>query len=100
MDNHFVTVHIITGLTTGGAEMMLYKLLSKIDRERFSPVVISLMDRDPLGERIEALGIPVYTLGMKQGSLPTPNMIGKLLKIVGEIKPDLIQGWMYHANLA
>ncbi len=100
MDNHFVTVHIITGLTTGGAEMMLYKLLSKIDRERFSPVVISLMDRGTLGDRIEALGIPVYTLGMKPGALPTPNMIGKLLKIVGEIKPDLIQGWMYHANLA
>ena len=93
-------IHIITGLTTGGAEMMLYKVLSEIDRERFSPIVVSLMDRGTLGDRIEALGIPVYTLGMKSGALPTPNMIWKLLQIVGEIKPNLIQGWMYHANLA
>jgi glycosyltransferase involved in cell wall biosynthesis len=93
-------IHIITGLTTGGAEMMLYKVLSEIDRERFTPIVVSLMDRGALGARIEALGIPLYTLGMKPGARPTPNMIWKLLQIVDEIKPDLIQGWMYHANLA
>ena len=99
MDNHLVIVHIITGLYTGGAEMMLYKLLSKIDRERFSPVVVSLIDRGTLGDRIEALGIPVYTIGMKPGALPTPNIIWKFVNIVNKIKPDLIQGWMYHSNL-
>lgn len=33
---------IITGLSTGGAEMMLLKVLERLDRQRFSPHVISL----------------------------------------------------------
>jgi len=93
-------VYTIVGLTTGGAEVMLYRILTKINRERFSPSVVCLMDHGTLGDRIEALGIPVYTLGMKAGGIPTPNVIWKLVKIIREIKPDLIQGRMYHGNLA
>jgi glycosyltransferase involved in cell wall biosynthesis len=93
-------VYAIVGLTTGGAEIMLYRILSKINRDRFSPYVVCLMERGTLGDRIEALGIPVYTLGMKTAGVPTPNVIWKLVNIIREIKPDLIQGWMYHGNLA
>jgi glycosyltransferase involved in cell wall biosynthesis len=93
-------VYTIVGLTTGGAEIMLYRILSKINRDLFSPYVVCLMDRGTLGDRIEALGIPVYTLGMKTAGAPTPNVIWKLVNIIREIKPDLIQGWMYHGNLA
>lgn len=93
-------VYVIVGLTTGGAEIMLYRILTRINRERFSPSVICLMERGTLGDRIEALGIPVYTLGMKAGGVPTPNVIRKLVNIIREIKPDLMQGWMYHGNLA
>src|SRR5256885_10442534 len=66
-------VYIINDLSIGGAEMMLYKLLAETDRERFEPVVISLMDRGALRERIEALGIPVHTTRMKPG---LPNLMG------------------------
>lgn len=93
-------IYTIVGLTTGGAEVMLYRILTRINRERFSPSVVCLMDRGTLGDRIEALGIPVYTIGMKPGAVPTPNVIGKLLNIIRKIKPDLIQGWMYHGNIA
>ncbi len=92
-------IYAITGLSTGGAEIMLYNLLSRMNRDRFSPVVLSLMDRGTLGDRIAALGIPVYTIGMKQG-MPTPVAIWRLIHIVRQVKPDLIQGWMYHGNLA
>jgi len=100
MDNQFAIVHIITGLTTGGAEMMLYQMLTKTDRERYNPTVISLIDRGTLGDRIEALGIPVYTIGMEPGKIPTPNIIWKLVNTVRQIQPALIQGWMPHGNLA
>ena len=92
-------VYCTTGLNTGGAEMMLSQLLSRINRKRFSPTVISLLDSGTFGERIEAEGIPVYTLNMKQG-IPTPANIWRLIKIIRQIKPDLIQGWMYHGNIA
>lgn len=92
-------VYFTTGLNTGGAEMMLSQLLSRINRKCFSPVVISLLDNGTFGEHIEAEGIPVYTLNMKQG-IPTLANIWRLIKIIRQVKPDLIQGWMYHGNIA
>jgi glycosyltransferase involved in cell wall biosynthesis len=92
-------LYIITGLSTGGAEIMLYQILSRINRDVYSPSVVSLMDRGTVGDRIEALGIPVHTIGLKQG-IPTPAGIWRLANTVRQINPDLIQGWMYHGNLA
>jgi len=33
-------VFIITGLSTGGAEMMLFKVLERLDRQRFARAAI------------------------------------------------------------
>ncbi|MFQ4145382.1 glycosyltransferase family 4 protein [Chlorogloeopsis sp. ULAP02] len=93
----YVTTELSTG--TGGGEKMLYNLLSKINRSRFSPVVVSLMDRGIWGDSIEALGIPVHTLGMKPGK-PTPEATWQLIRTVRQHNPNLIQGWMYHGNFA
>lgn len=91
--------YIITNLSTGGAEMMLYKLLTKINRERFEPAVVSLVGMGTLGEPIEALGIPVYSIGMQPGK-PTIAALWQLNNLLHQLKPDLVQGWMYHGNLA
>lgn len=92
-------VHIITGLSVGGAETMLLKLLSHTDLSTFDPVVVSLLDGGAVQPRIEALGIPVINIGMRQG-LPTPTDVSKLVQIVGDLNADILQGWMYHGNLA
>lgn len=92
-------LHIINGLHTGGAEMMLHRLLSATDCSQFEPMVISLRDRGTLGGPIEALGVPVYAAGMTHG-WPTPVSVWRLLRTVRRLQPDLIQGWMYHGNLA
>ncbi|MEB3295661.1 MAG: glycosyltransferase [Synechococcales bacterium] len=92
-------LYVINGLGTGGAEKMLYKLLSRLDRSQFSPAVISLLDRGTVGEAIEALDIPLYTLNARL-SLPNPFLVRTLAQIVKTIQPDLIQGRMYHGNLA
>ena len=90
---------LTTGLSSGGAEMMLYKLLCGMNRQRFEPVVISLMNRGTLGDRIESLGVPVHSLGMKAG-VPTLLAPWQLIGKIRQIQPDLIQGWMSHSNLA
>lgn len=92
-------VFVITALGTGGAEMMLYKFLTRINRDRYSPIVISLISGGIFVERIRDLDIPVETLGMKPGGY-NPLILFKLRQMLLEIQPDLIQGWMYHANLA
>lgn len=92
-------VFVITGLYVGGAEMMLYKLLSRIDKNRFYPTVVSLMSRGPLDARVEALGIKVMQLNIGRGKL-SPGGLLKLIKIIRHEQPDLIQGWMYHGFMA
>src|SRR3984893_5492922 len=91
--------HIITGLNTGGAETMLYKLLGRMDRARFDPMVISLVDNGSLAVRIAELDIPVFSCGMQPG-LPSPGAVFKLTRLLRGFKPHLLQGWMYHGNLA
>ena len=91
-------VHIITGLSTGGAETMLGKLLSASDRTEFTSEVISLTDIGPVGARIQAEGFPVRSLGMTRG-FPNPFGMLKLAAWLREIQPDLVQTWMYHSDL-
>ena len=79
--------------------MMLYKLLTRLDRNRFHSTIISLSDKGDLGKRFEDLQISVHALGMRPGR-PRLTSIWKMLKVVYRFKPDIIQGWMYHGNLA
>lgn len=88
-------VHIIVGLNNGGAEMMLYKLLKYINKEKYECSVISMMDEGIMKKRIEKLGIPVYCLNMKRG-IPSFKAIIKTLKLCKN--KDIIQTWMYHAD--
>jgi glycosyltransferase involved in cell wall biosynthesis len=90
--------HVITGLNTGGAEMMLYKLMSAIDRATFECDVVSLLDAGPVAERIRALGVPVRSLGMRRGA-PSPHGLVRLARWMRQDPPDVVQTWLYHADL-
>lgn len=91
-------VHVITSLNIGGAEMMLYKLLAGSGRNRFSHSVISMLDEGAIGRKIKSLGLPVYALNMRRSLLSLPAVF-ELARMVRSIRPDIIQGWMYHGNL-
>lgn len=91
-------IFVITGLPIGGAEMVLLKLLERINRKKFSPHVISLTEDGEIGPRIAALGIPVEALGMRRG-IPNPIRFLCLARRLRQLKPDIVHTWMYHANL-
>lgn len=93
------TLHIITSLDTGGAEMMLAKLL-EAQRGQAESRVIVLMRGGSLLPRIRAAGITVESLGLSQGSIPGPNALWNLYRFAREFAPTVLQGWMYHGNLA
>jgi glycosyltransferase involved in cell wall biosynthesis len=82
----------------GGAERMLVRLLATMDRSRFSARVVSLTDLGALGSEIAALAVPVEALGMRRG-FPDPRGLTRLGRIVREYRPDLVQSWLYHADL-
>ncbi|NMB53711.1 MAG: glycosyltransferase [Leptolinea sp.] len=90
--------HIITGLDTGGAEIMLKKLLQAVDRDKYPSRVISLTTRGIIGEQIAALGVPVTAMGMRPGRISLAD-IGRLAGEIRDQKPDVVQTWMYHADL-
>lgn len=97
--NRIRVVFVITGLATGGAEMMLLRLVSGLDRTQIEPIVISLLDEGVLGAQFCEINVPVYSIGMRPG-FSAPFKLIRLAKIVNELSPDILQGWMYHGNIA
>lgn len=90
--------HVIDGLSVGGAEAMLANLLRRSDRDRFESQVISLTDVGPIGEAIRETGVPVRSLGLE----PSPRQALAALRLPGMLRatrPDLVQTWLYHADL-
>lgn len=88
--------HIITGLNDGGAEAVLYRLCHH-DKEN-QHIVISLMDKGKYGPLLEDMGVQVYCLNMPAGKIRFSALI-KLYKLIRQLKPDVVQTWMYHADL-
>ncbi|MCJ7682980.1 MAG: glycosyltransferase, partial [Desulfobacteraceae bacterium] len=91
-------MHIITDLDIGGAEMMLYKLVSGLDRERFLCRVVSLDFPGVLSHKIKNLGVQVDTLGVDP-RLPNPLALLKVIRILQRWRPHIVQTWMYHSDL-
>lgn len=92
-------LHVTTGLETGGAETLLFKLVAHSDRERFESSVLSLTNDGPLlGRKIRDAGVPLECLGFPRG-LPNPGMAAQLGRRIRQIRPDVVQTWMYHADL-
>lgn len=77
---------------------MLFKLLKHFDRSRFDIQVISLTSLGEIGPKIEALGVPVNALGMKRGAFSALKF-GRLIRLLRQSQPDIVQTWMYHADL-
>jgi len=89
---------ITTGLQTGGAERMLVKLLTRIDRVRFAPVVISLTGRGTQGEHLSRLGIECVYPG-RRGLAGLASLLWSAARRIERSNGVLLQGWMYHGCL-
>src|SRR5438067_3832457 len=86
--SHMAVALIITGLSTGGAEMMFCKVLERLDAW-FAPHVISLTTIGEIGSYIQMLGIPVEALGMQPGA-PSPLSFFRLVGRLKTLKPDVV----------
>lgn len=91
-------LHVITGLHTGGAERMLASLCIENMRAGRPPVVVTLIDGGSQYDRLVAAGVRVYSLGMRRGR-PSLKGLRRLAEILRQETPDVVQSWMYHADL-
>jgi glycosyltransferase involved in cell wall biosynthesis len=90
-------VHIISGLGIGGAELMLARLISGATEDT-QHYVISLTDVGPVGNELRAKGVSVHALGVKY-TLGIVFALVSLVRLIRQIRPDIVQTWMYHADL-
>jgi len=90
-------LHVITGLNQGGAETALLRLMAHEDKARFSSEVFSLIGDGAVARRMREQGLRTLNCGPRRG-------IGvSLLSLIAHCRrarPDIVQGWMYHGNLA
>ncbi|NHI01399.1 glycosyltransferase [Oceanimonas sp. MB9] len=91
-----IVLHVITGLEDGGAESVLYRLCTADVTHRH--VVVSLMGEGKYGPLLKEAGIDVYCLNLPSGRIKIGALF-KYIRMIKEIKPDIVQTWMYHADL-
>lgn len=89
--------HLIGSLEVGGAEKMLCVLLSLVDHSRAEHHVVTLVTGGAFAADIEKLNIPIHCLGMRRG-VPNPAGLLRLVRLLRQEQPDLLDTWMYHSN--
>jgi glycosyltransferase involved in cell wall biosynthesis len=78
--------------------MLLYKLLSSIDRTRFASTVISLKPAGDVGPMISSLDVPVYDLSI-EGVVGGFRGLRRAASLIRAMRPHVIQTWLHHADL-
>jgi glycosyltransferase involved in cell wall biosynthesis len=92
-------LHIIVDLEIGGAELMLKRLLdAQRKKSDFNNIVVSLTSIGSIGRELQLNGIEVHAMEMKS-NLMFPMIVWRLAKLIKHSSIDLVQTWMYHADL-
>lgn len=92
-------MHVITSLNTGGAEMMLQRLITAHRaKPNYQHTVVVLKQLGEVGLQLQQLGIQVQALEMRS-LLEFPRVLWQLLQRIRAARPDVVQTWMYHADL-
>lgn len=76
---------------------MLFRLISA-SPPGFRHTVISLIDEGYYGPLLRERGTAVLALNMPRGRLSWQGLY-RLFRIIREVRPDVVQTWMYHSNL-
>jgi glycosyltransferase involved in cell wall biosynthesis len=91
-------LHVITDLDLGGAERALVRLALQLAARGWRQSAISLRRGGTLAGALEVAGVPVESLAFGSGG--TVANVARLRAAARAADPALVQGWMYHGNLA
>lgn len=90
-------MHIIEGLSLGGAERRLVNDLKFINKLRFENAVCVLFNRLDLEKEVSVLNVPLYKLNLRN-SADFPCFF-KLLKLIKSFNPDIIHTQLFWADI-
>jgi len=87
-------VELLATGTNGGAQEHVFSLLSRLDRERYDPFVISLSPGSA-ERRIARLGMPVRVVDEPDDAIA----VGTVAAILADVRPEVVHNHMYRAEL-
>jgi len=88
----------ITDLDVGGAEQCLVNIVSRLDRQDWSPHVYCLSRRGALVDRLEQAGIDCTCLNWR--GWPDAWRIATFARMLRTFRPELLQTFLFHGNFA
>lgn len=92
-------LYVITHLWVGGAEATLTRLVTAERKIADEITVVALRPGGPHADRMRAGGVNVVELNF--GSLfGVPAGLYRLARLIARTRPEIVQGWMYHGDLA
>jgi hypothetical protein len=89
-------VHYTDGASFGGVEQVTLTLLAKLDRVRWTPLLLHHQDEDetPLSARARALGVPALCVPRLRSSAHTPLHMAGFTRRLRSERPVI-----FHAHL-
>jgi glycosyltransferase involved in cell wall biosynthesis len=92
-----ITVLFVIGqLGYGGAERQLLELATRMDGERFEPMVCSLSSGGGLLDALQSGGVRVVSLD-KQPGIGWSSLV-KLARLVRDVRPVVLHSYLFSAN--
>jgi glycosyltransferase involved in cell wall biosynthesis len=92
-------IYVTAGLRGGGAEAMLTRLATAQPGVADEIIVASLLPAEGHIERLAAAGVKVVELRFDRLGGAAAGLF-TLAKLIADNRPDIVQGWMYHGDLA
>ncbi|MCA9492962.1 MAG: glycosyltransferase [Myxococcales bacterium] len=90
---------VVTHLAYGGAETQVVELCSHFVRKGWEVSLVSLMTPSGLTDRLDALGVPWSTLGLRRGQY-APRLVTGLARFIRRQRPDVVHSHTLPANFA
>jgi glycosyltransferase involved in cell wall biosynthesis len=87
-------VEVLATGTNGGAQESVYNLLSRIDRSRYEPSVVSL-SHGPAARKLARLGLPVCVIDESDDAVA----VGALAAHLALVRPDVVHNHMFRAEV-
>jgi glycosyltransferase involved in cell wall biosynthesis len=90
-------LYLITELDVGGAERILFDLVTHLDRAKYNPAVACLTGHGDVGRMLEKAGVPVHYLDMR-GKYDL-RLLFTLPRLLRELNIQILHTFLYHANI-
>ncbi|HKP72260.1 MAG TPA: glycosyltransferase [Pyrinomonadaceae bacterium] len=92
-------LHVVTSLTSGGAERQLVDVVCNTSKTEFEHVVCHLRPQDFFAEQIRRAGQRVVGLNLT-GKYLWLAAARRLVPVIREVRPDCVHTWLFDADLS